>query len=76
MKQARGLLMSRNADYKKRIKQLIREVRRLGIDVTVTGGTHWKFHTPEGYVFAPSTSGCRFAIRKVIRELNKKGIEI
>ena len=65
------------ADYKKRMKKLIRIVRRQGIEVYQTGrNQHYKFVTPEGLYVAGSSPSCRFAYKKVVRGLRRMGVDV
>src|SRR3954467_13118169 len=64
------------ADYKKQVKQLISDLRELGFEVAMNGGTHWqvvKDGTPAGLVIPSTPSDSRWYLNTV-RDMKRAGL--
>ena len=61
---------------KKDIKQLSRKAQKQGWTVSLTGGSHLKWTSPRGEkVFSSYTPSDDFALKKIIRDLKKRGYD-
>lgn len=59
------------------MNKLVRNIRRLGYEVTVNGGQHWKVVIP-GFppVIMPKTPGYGRSMENVLAKLKKRGVHV
>lgn len=60
----------------KEVWQLVKAAERAGIKVTRTRKGHFKFHTPQGPVIAPSTPSCSRSIANTRASLRRHGVAV
>ena len=63
-------------DYKKRLKELIKQLRSMGIKVVRTRNSHYKVFAPKGIVICSGTSRCRSTYQSTLSMLRRNGCEV
>ena len=58
------------------MRDLLHELADLGVEVTLTGGKHYKALTPQGPVFFPSTPSDRRGVLNTRAELRRHGVPL
>ncbi len=63
-------------DYKKKIKELIKQLRKMGIRVVRTKRSHYKVYCPLGIVICSSTTRNRQTYHRTLAHLRRNGAEV
>ncbi len=61
---------------KRDMEQLVKRVRRLGHEVEISRGCHYKVFAPDGIVFISYTPGDRRALAEAVSDLRRNGVNV